>query len=122
MASTKALGDEAEHAALRHLADRGLELVARNFRCRCGEIDLVMRDGATHVFVEVRYRSGSRFGSAAETVDRRKQQRVITAAQLFLQRHPRVALGPCRFDVVALRPATDGGWHIEWIQNAFELV
>ncbi|MGE0081944.1 MAG: YraN family protein [Thiohalomonadaceae bacterium] len=122
MASTKALGEEAEQAALRHLAARGLELVARNFRCRRGEIDLVMRDGATHVFVEVRYRSGSRFGGAAETVDRRKQQRVITAAQHYLQSHPQAARGPCRFDVMALSPATDGGWHIDWIQNAFELV
>lgn len=118
----RARGDEAEQAALRYLAARGLKVVTRNFRCRRGEIDLVMLDGATHVFVEVRYRSGSRFGGAAESVDRRKQQRVIIAAQYYLQRHPQAARGPCRFDVTAVSPAPDGGWHIDWIQNAFELV
>lgn len=122
MALTRALGSEAERAALQHLMACGLELVARNFRCRQGEIDLIMRDGATHVFVEVRYRSNSRYGGAAETVDRRKQQRVIAAAQHYLHSHPQAARSPCRFDVMALSPATDGGWRIDWIQNAFELV
>lgn len=120
--SARALGDEAEQAALHYLTERGLALLTRNFRCRRGEIDLIMRHGTTHVFVEVRYRSGNRFGGAAESVDRRKQQRVITAAQHYLQSHPHAARGPCRFDVVALSPATDSGWHIDWIQNAFELV
>jgi uncharacterized protein (TIGR00252 family) len=80
---------------------------------RFGEIDLVMRDGATLVFVEVRYRRSDRFGAPAETVDRRKQQRLTAAANHYLQAHPTVL--PCRFDVVAV----SGGDRIEWIKNAF---
>jgi putative endonuclease len=120
--ASRTLGDQAEAAARQYLEGRGLTTVTRNFRCRQGEIDLVMLEASTHVFVEVRYRSQNRFGGAAESVDRRKQQRVITAAQHYLQRHPNAARGPCRFDVVAVSPAPDGGWQIDWIQNAFEHV
>jgi putative endonuclease len=122
VSSSRTLGEQAEEAALHHLQQHGLTQVARNFRCRQGEIDLVMRHGATHVFVEVRYRSQARFGGAAASVDYRKQQRIITAAQFFLQRHPQAARGPCRFDVIAVSPGPAGGWRIDWIQNAFELM
>ncbi|UHD18906.1 YraN family protein [Thiocapsa bogorovii] len=96
-----------------YLKRRHLQPIARNHRCRFGEIDLVMRDGETLVFVEVRYRRSDRFGSPAETVDRRKQQRLTAAASHYLQAHPTVL--PCRFDVVAV----SGGDRIEWIKNAF---
>lgn len=109
------LGQQAETAALRHLEGRGLVVVERNFRCRGGEIDLIMRDGDAVVFVEVRFRSGRGYGSAAETVDRRKQGRIILAAQYYLLRHPDAAKRPCRFDVVAI----GGAEGIDWIQNAF---
>jgi putative endonuclease len=107
-------GDAKEGIARRFLEDRGLTLVAHNVRCRHGEIDLVMRDEQTLVFVEVRYRRSDRFGGAAASVDRRKQARLMAAAGYYLQRHPTDL--PCRFDVVAIG-AQD---HVQWIQNAFD--
>ncbi len=88
--------------------------LARNVHCRMGEIDLIMRDGATLVFVEVRYRSRSRYGSASATVDTRKQLRIIRAARHWLM-NQRGVLPVCRFDVIAL-----DGEHMAWLQNAFD--
>lgn len=110
------LGDRAEDLALRHLASAGLKLVQRIFRCRWGELDLIVSDETALVFVEVRYRKGARFGSAAETVDRRKQDKLVRAAQHFLQQFPQWASHPTRFDVIALGEPG----RIEWIKNAFE--
>jgi putative endonuclease len=112
-AGTRGVGDAKERLAEDYLKRRHLEPIARNHRCRFGEIDLVMRDGETLVFVEVRYRGSDRFGSPAETVDRRKQQRLAAAASHYLQAHPTVL--SCRFDVVAV----SGRDRIEWIKNAF---
>ncbi|MGB1563447.1 MAG: YraN family protein [Sinimarinibacterium flocculans] len=109
-------GAEAEDAALQLLRRRGLRLVSRNFRCRGGELDLVMLDGDTLVVVEVRARSHAGYGSAAESVDRRKQARLVHAAQLFLAAHPREAERPLRFDVVAF----DGAGQADWIRAAFD--
>lgn len=109
----RALGDAKERAACDYLQRQGLRLVAHNVRCRLGEVDLVMRDGDTLVFVEVRYRRAQGFGGAAASVDRRKQARLIAAAGFYLQRHPCDL--PCRFDVVALG---DGG-SLDWIRDAF---
>lgn len=108
-----AAGCEAEERACAHLRRRGLTLLERNFRCRRGEIDLIMRDGSTVVFVEVRYRRNARFGDSAETVDVRKQHRLLAAAQTYLQRNAHQT--PCRFDVVAIT-----GTELQWITNAFE--
>ena len=111
-ADKHAAGRAAEDAALERLRRRGLRLIERNYRARCGEIDQVMQDGDTMVFVEVRYRGGASHGSAAETVDRRKRARLIAAAQSYLQRNRwRRA---CRFDVVALQ-----GERLEWLRDAF---
>lgn len=88
--------------------------VARNVRFRLGELDLVMRDQSTIVFVEVRYRSRSRFGPAVLTVNARKQQRIRRAAGIWLERQRFSVLPACRFDVVAL----DDGV-IQWIVDAF---
>jgi putative endonuclease len=107
------IGGEKEQLACRYLESQGLRLVARNHRCRHGEIDLVMRDADTLVFVEVRYRRSQRFGSAAESVDAHKQRRLAAAAGHYLQGHPCPL--PCRFDVLAIG-AADG---IDWIRNAF---
>lgn len=96
------------------LLARGLTLVGRNFRCRVGEIDLIMRDGQVLVFVEVRYRRDQRHGTAAETVSRPKQRRFVAAARRYLQQHPAAARAPCRFDVVAIT-----GEQVEWIKGAF---
>ncbi len=111
-------GSEAEDRALRHLQGRGLKLIARNYRCRGGELDLVMQQDDTLAVIEVRQRSHSGFGSAAESVDRRKQQRIILATQMFLAAHPQHAQAPLRFDVVAL----DAVGRLDWIVAAFEAV
>jgi len=113
----KAAGDAAEDRALAHLLDAGLRLVARNYRTPGrggGEIDLVMRDGATLVFVEVRRRSRTDFGGAAASVGWVKQRRIVFAARHFLLRL-RGAVPPCRFDVVAVEEG-----RIEWLRAAFD--
>ena len=106
-------GDAGEDAALLHLQKQGLTLVERNFSCRGGELDLVMRDGATVVFVEVRQRASSAYGSAAATIGRAKQARLLVAAHTWLRRY---RMQPaCRFDVVAI----DGGL-LTWLRNAID--
>ncbi len=115
-------GQDAEVLACRYLQHRGLRLLRRNFHCRTGELDLVMEDGDNLVFVEVRYRRRSEHGSAVESVDRRKQRRLIRAAEYFLLTHPRLAARPARFDVVGIdpRPEAPGRYRVRWIRNAFE--
>ncbi|MGB5833799.1 MAG: YraN family protein [Thiohalocapsa sp.] len=107
-------GEAKEGVARLFLETHGLRHVAHNVHCRHGEIDLVMRDDQTLVFVEVRYRRNERFGGALASVDRRKQRRLIATAGYYLQRHPTNL--PCRFDVVAI----GSGDQVEWIQNAFD--
>jgi len=108
-------GAAAEDAAARFLAERGMQVVARNFRTRFGEIDLVARDGATLVFVEVRLRSRQDFGGAVESVDGAKRRRIVSAAGAYLAR---LACEPaCRFDVVTL-----DGRRVDWIRAAFDVV
>jgi len=116
----QATGENAEKQACDYLRQQGLELLERNYRCRQGEIDLIMRDGAYTVFVEVRYRRNTGFGSGAETVDSRKQQKLITTASLYLQQHRRLAQQPARFDVVSMSQQTDIA-QIEWIRDAFQI-
>jgi putative endonuclease len=95
-----------------------LRLVARNVRSPFGEIDLVMEDAETLIFVEVRYRNTQRFGGPAESVDGRKQRKLRATAEHFLQRNAKLARRPCRFDVVAIT-AENGAPEIEWIPDAF---
>jgi putative endonuclease len=103
-----------EDMALAWLERRGLVLVEANFRCKLGEIDLILRDGATLVFVEVRLRAAGAPVSAAASIGPAKIRRIIRAAQVYLQRFDR--LPPCRIDVVAI-----DGDDIEWITNAIEV-
>ena len=110
----------AEDAALAHLLAQGLELLARNARYPFGEVDLVMRDGRTVAFIEVRYRRGSAFGGAAVSVDATKRRKLARAAQAWLKAHRAHAQSPCRFDVVAATPRGDA-LHCEWIAGAFTL-
>lgn len=113
------IGAAAERAAEQWLKRQGLSTVARNYRCRRGEIDLVMRDAGTLVFVEVRLRSRSGFGSAAESVTVRKQRRLVQAARQFIAAHPRLRHLPCRFDVLAASGgAAAQAW--QWLRNAFD--
>lgn len=113
-------GHDYERAASRWLARQGCRLVTSNYRCRVGEIDLVMTQGDTLVFVEVRVRTNPRFASAAGSVDRRKQQRLSRAAAHYLQRHCQDQEPACRFDVVVWEPVADSGkLQPRWIINAF---
>jgi putative endonuclease len=116
---SRARGLRVETFALEHLERRGLRRVARNYRCRAGEIDLVMRDGDTLVFVEVRYRRRPHFGGAVESVDTRKQRRLIRAAAHYLASHRCGEPPPCRFDVVAV-DGEPGAARVTWIEGAFE--
>lgn len=113
-------GNRAEQLARRYLEQQGLRFVEANFRCRQGEIDLIMRDEQTLVFVEVRYRSQSRYGSAAESVDRRKQGKLVSAALRYMQGNPALAQQASRFDVVAIN-GEQGKPQIEWHPNAIQV-
>jgi putative endonuclease len=106
-------GQAAEQAALEYLSRAGLTLVARNWRCRQGEIDLIMRDGDTLVFVEVRQRSSPGFGGAAASIGQAKQQRLLRSAQHYLQTLPSVP--PCRFDAICF-----DGERRSWLKNCLE--
>lgn len=93
-------GAVAEAAALDMLLDKGLRLLARNVGYRVGELDLIMEDAGTVVFVEVRQRRHTTFGGAGGSIDSKKQRRLMAAAHLWLAAHPARAAQPCRFDVV----------------------
>jgi len=113
--STQVIGKRAEDLAARFLEQRGLAVVARNFRCRGGEIDLVCRDGKSLVFVEVRLRRNVRYGGAAASITTRKQKRIILAARHYLAACAG-ADADCRFDCILL----DGDANaIEWERDAF---
>ena len=107
-----------EREAESFLRSRGLNLLHRNFRCRFGEIDLVMEDDATIVFVEVKYRKNNRHGSGAHAVTVQKQGRISRTAAWYLARHPHRAEQNCRFDVVSIDPGKETHG-IQWIRNAF---
>ena len=105
-------GQAAEAQAAVFLQEHGLRLVERNYRCRMGEIDLIMNDGDTLVFAEVRLRKSVSFGGAAASITPHKQSKLIRAAQHYLQSLKKQP--PCRFDAVLL-----DGLKIEWIKDAF---
>lgn len=112
-------GAAAERAAASWLRSKGVSIVERNFSCRRGEIDLIGWDGEHLIFVEVRYRSRRDYGSPEETVDRRKQGRIIAAAQWYLIQHPEYEQQPCRFDVL-VNDHQDRSGDFRWIQDAFQ--
>jgi putative endonuclease len=116
--SSVARGQAFEGAAERFLQARGLRTVARNYRCRVGEIDLIMREGDTLAFVEVRYRARGARVAPFESITGVKQRRIVLTAQHFLQRHPQYGRQPCRFDAVALEGAPEAP-SIDWIKGAF---
>ena len=108
-------GRHAEDLAADFLRQRGLELVERNYRCRFGEIDLIARDGATLVFVEVRLRASAAFGGAAASITGAKRGKLLRAARHYLAGSARMPA--CRFDALLV---TGADYAIEWLQNAFE--
>lgn len=108
------VGEQAERIAATYLQRKGLALVDANYRCRWGEIDLVLRDRGIMVFVEVKLRRSKSFGGAAYSIGLRKQARIIAAARHYLAG---VKEMPCRFDVVLLESLEPP--RIEWIRDAF---
>jgi putative endonuclease len=112
----RALGCAGEDAACGELRRRGYEILARQYRTRSGEIDIVARDGGTLVFVEVKTRRGQAFGGGAAAVTWRKQRRMALVARQFLARHGG-SDRPCRFDVVVVTPGETP--RIEIYTNAF---
>jgi putative endonuclease len=117
--STLESGHLAETTSAKHIEKQGLKVVERNFRSRRGEIDIVALDQDSLVFVEVRYRRSLNYGHPLETVDFRKQSKLVATAQYFLRKYPQYANRDCRFDVIALAGHPVRG-QIEWIKNAFE--
>ncbi len=116
--TTRQQGQQAERLAQQHLERRGLRLIAQNYRCKTGEIDLIMDDKGCVVFIEVRMRNNHHFGSGADSVDQRKQRKLTNTAQHFLQHHANLAKRPARFDVVSVRKQQHQT-EIRWIENAF---
>ena len=112
-------GRHFEAAALQFLQARHMQLISKNYRCRLGEIDLIVQDGETLVFVEVRYRRNSSHGPAFATVDARKQFKVRNAARHFLHCHKQYWELTCRFDVLGIEAGSKGRPVIDWIANAF---
>ncbi|MBV8679100.1 MAG: YraN family protein [Aquitalea sp.] len=106
-------GLQAEQRALSFLQQQGLRLVERNWLCRGGEIDLIMRDGACLVFVEVRHRASGRFGGAAYSITAAKQRKLMHAAAVYLSE--RRVDAPCRFDAVL----SEGEQPLQWLKNIF---
>ena len=119
----RAIGTDWEDTAARLLSSAGLQILARQYRCRFGEIDLIAADGSTIVFVEVRYRASAGFGGAAASITRRKQQRIAGAARHFIMCHGNLAERPMRMDVVTFQGAHAAAGELaesQWIRGAFD--
>ena len=109
-------GLHAEQLAATFLQSHGLKLVIANYHCRYGEIDLIMQDQKVLVFVEVRLRTNAKFGTAADSISASKQQKLIRAAQFYIQEQQ--VNSPCRFDAVLMNKVDMS--YIEWIRNAID--
>ena len=110
----------AEKQALEYLKRKGLKLTDRNYACPTGELDLIMQDGETLVFIEVRYRSSILYGTALESIDWTKQQRICKTASHYLQQKGLTDKCPCRFDIITAQPAAAAERpEFEWIRDAF---
>jgi putative endonuclease len=108
-------GEQAEEQAYQFLLQKGLQPVCRNYRCKPGEIDIIMRDKNALVMIEVRYRNNDKFGSAVESITAKKQSRIIAAATHYLMAK-NINTQAVRFDVVAI----SGNNKLNWIPNAFQ--
>jgi putative endonuclease len=115
----QSIARQTEQLALEHLLRNGLALLERNFRCRHGEIDLIMLDRTTIVFVEVRFRKYSHFATAVASVDVHKQRRLCRAGGHYLRTHPHHHNAPVRFDVVAFDGPNQQDFTFQWLQDAF---
>lgn len=116
----KAIGLLGEELALAHLTSHGLTLVTRNYRAKVGELDLVMLDRQTLVFVEVRCRSSKQYGGPAASITWEKQRRLVRAAEHLLMKRSELRSYPARFDVVAITTGEPEA-KVDWIRSAFTL-
>lgn len=116
MGKTQISGNAAEWAAFQFLKQQGLRLIQRNYRCKLGEIDLIMLDKDVLVFIEVRHRTNTSYGGSLQSITLRKQQRIIRSAQYYLYTQSEEQSHPCRFDVIG-----HDGTSMEWIKNAFDV-
>ncbi len=116
MDQKKKLGMEGERAAAAFLADRGIHILKRNFRCRLGEIDIIAKDSNSYLMVEVKTRKQQEQGFAGEAVDQRKQYKICRVFDYFRMRYHLTEDMPVRFDVIEL----DQDLNCRWIRNAFE--
>ena len=109
------LGQQYEQLALDYLIQQGLVLVQRNYQCKAGEIDLIMRDGSSLVFIEVKYRASKAFGGALAAVSPSKQQKLLRSCRWYLQQH-QLSNAPCRIDVLAIEGTAP--YQYNWLKNA----
>ncbi len=114
VAHNKKTGDRAEQRACQFLLARGFKLILKNYRCKHGEIDLIMQDGKDIVFVEVRSRANTNYGSAIESINRNKQRKILETSIHFLQQRNWLNTVNCRFDVIGIHHND-----LEWIKDAF---
>lgn len=112
--TSRLIGQVFEKKAEHFLQEQGLKLVQRNFLCKTGEIDLIMRDQQTLVFVEVRFRKSTDFGGSEASISKTKRRHLILAAKYYLKKYYGNSVPLCRFDVVAV-----SGDNMNWIKNAF---
>lgn len=117
----KRRGEAAERLAERHLEAAGLEVLARNYRCRAGELDLICGERGTLVIVEVRQRSRQDFGGPLASVGRLKQRRIVLTTEFFRMHSRQWSSSPVRFDVVALLGSPDREHELVWIKDAFRV-
>jgi len=112
-------GVAAENVARRYLENKGLTLVTTNFHCKLGEIDLIMKHRTTLVFVEVRYRSNETYGSGLDSINHKKQKKIVRTAQYYLQQGYGNRLPSCRFDAIDVKGDLSNTPQCDWISNAF---
>jgi putative endonuclease len=115
-------GVAAEELAAQYLKVRGLTVLARNLRCKAGELDLVCLDGGVLAIVEVRQRGTAEFGGASASVTWAKQRKIIRAAQFFMRRQKRWRNFPMRFDVLAIDGLPQGAHRVDWVKDAFRSI
>lgn len=120
-ARRRAAGMALESIAASYLTDQGLELIESNFSCKLGELDLIMKDGDTLVFVEVRSRSSLGFMDPVTSIDYRKQKKLLRSASVYLKYHGLTDRVPCRIDVIGVhKSAPDQTYQFDWIKDAIQ--
>jgi len=119
MLSKKTQGAQAERAALTYLKSNGLKLIKQNYYCRFGEIDLIMKDKETFVFVEVRQRQSTHYGSAEASITSQKQKRINLSVRCYLHQHQLTNKCASRIDVITFNGDFNDKNNINWIKNAF---